>query len=88
VALEVTLLRERDEGIMLQARPFNGEIVVERATVPVNPSNPVAITVVDPVDPARAVTLAEMVVNPKSWTVYVTVAEAVLVPLVPVTVTV
>jgi len=88
VALEVTLLRERDEGVMLQARPFNGEIVVERATVPVNPSNPVAITVVDPVDPARAVTLGEVVVNPKSWTVYVTVAEAVLVPLVPVTVTV
>jgi len=48
----------------------------------------VAITVVDPVNPARAVTLAEVVVNPKSWTVYVTVAEAVLVPLVPVTVTV
>ena len=88
MALEVALFRERNEGVMLQARPFNGEIVVERATVPVNPSNPVAITVVDPVDPARAVTLGEVVVNPKSWTVYVTLAAAVLVPLVPVTVTV
>jgi hypothetical protein len=88
VALEVVLLRERKEGVRLQVRPFEGDRVVESATVPVNPSKPVAITVVDPADSARAVTLAEVVVNLKSWTVYVTVADAVLLPLVPVTVTV
>jgi hypothetical protein len=54
---------------MLQPRPFNGENVVERATVAEKPSKPVAITVVEPVDPANAVTLVEVVVNPKSWTV-------------------
>jgi hypothetical protein len=58
-----------DVGAMPQARPFNGETVVERATVAEKPSNPVAITVVEPVAPASAVTLAEVVVNPKSWTV-------------------
>lgn len=88
VALEVVLLRVRDEGVMLQPRPFNGETVVERATVPAKPSSPVAITVVEPVDPANAVTLAEVVVSVKSCTVYVRVADAVLVPLVAVTVTV
>jgi len=84
----VVVLRVRDEGAMLQARPFNAETVVERATVAEKPSNPLAITVVEPVDPANAVTLVDVVVNPKSWTVYVTVADAVLVPLVAVTVTV
>ena len=82
------LPRVRNEGVILQVRPLDGETVVERATVPVKPSNPVAITVVEPVDPANAVTLVEVVVNSKSWTVYVTVADAVLVPLVAVTVTV
>ena len=73
---------------MLQVRPLDGETVAERATVPVKPSNPVAITVDEPADPANAVTLVEVVVNPKSWTVYVTVADAVFVPLMVVTVTV
>ena len=78
----------RDEGVMPQVMPFDGEAVAERATVPANPSNAVAISVVDPVDPANAVTLVEVVVNPKSWTVYVTLADAVFAPPVPVTVTV
>jgi len=51
---------------MLQVRPLDGETVAERATVPVKPSNPVAITVVEPVNPANAVTLVEVVVNAKS----------------------
>ena len=59
----------RDVGDMPQTRPLNGETVVERATVAEKPSNPVAITVVEPVVPASAITLAEVVVNPKSWTV-------------------
>jgi hypothetical protein len=59
----------RDVGVMPQARPFNGENVVERAMVPAKPSNPVAITVVEPVVPASTVTLVEDAVNPKSWTV-------------------
>ena len=86
--LEDVLLRVRNEGEMLQIRPLDGETVIERATVPVKPSSPVAITVVVPVDPANAVTLEDVVVNPKSCTVYITVADAVLVPLVAVTVTV
>jgi len=88
VALELVALRGRMEGAGLQVRPFEGEIVVERATFPTKPSNPLAITVVEPVDPARAVTVVEVVVNPKSWIVNVTIADAVLAPLVPVTVTV
>ena len=66
VALEVVPLSGRTEGVRLQARPFEGEIVVESATFPTKPSNPLAITVVEPVAPARAVTLVEVVVNPKS----------------------
>jgi hypothetical protein len=88
VALEAVALRGRTEGVRLQFRPFEGETVVERATFPAKPSNPVAITVVEPAAPARAVTLVEVAVSPKSWTVYVTVADAELAPFVPVTVTV
>jgi hypothetical protein len=86
--LEVVLLSGRKEGLRLQTRPFEGEMVTERATFPVKPSNPLAITVVEPVDPASAVTLVEVVDIPKSWIVYVIVADAVLAPLVLVTVTV
>jgi len=88
VTLEAVGLKVRTEGVRMQFRPFEGETFVERATFPAKPSNPVAITVVVPAAPARAVTLVEVVVNAKSWTVYVTVADAVLAPLVPVTVTV
>jgi hypothetical protein len=81
-------LRVRTEGVRMQFRPFEGETFVERATFPAKLSNPVAITVVEPGAPARAVTVVEVVVNPKSWIVYVTCIDAMLVPLVPVTVTV
>jgi hypothetical protein len=66
VALEAVALRDRAEGVRLQFRPVEGETVVERATLPTKPSNPVAITVVEPAAPARVVTLVEVVVNPKS----------------------
>jgi hypothetical protein len=66
VALEAVALRERTEGVRLQFKPFEGETVVERATFPTKPSSPVAITVVEPVAPARAVTPVDVVVNPKS----------------------
>jgi len=82
------LLKERNEGLRLQARPFEGETVVERATFPANPSKPVAITVVEPGEPALALTLVEVVDIAKSWIANVTAADAVFAPLVPVTVTV
>jgi hypothetical protein len=66
VPLEAVALRETTEGVRMQFRPFEGETVVERATFPTKPSNPVAITVVEPAAPARVVTLDEVVVNPKS----------------------
>ncbi len=85
--LEVALLSASIEGLRLQVRPFEGETVTERATFPAKPFDPVAIIVVEPVDPASAVTLVEVVVIPKSWIAYVTVADAVLGPPVLVTVT-
>jgi len=88
VTLEVVLLSARTEGLRLQFRPLEGETVTERATFPAKPSNPFTIIVVEPVDPASAVTVVGVVVIPKSWIVYVTVADAVFAPLVLVTVTV
>ena len=82
------LLRERKEGVRLQVRPFEGDTVVERATFPAYPSKPVAITVVEPGEPALTVTLVEVVDIAKSWIVYVTAEVAVLEPLAPVTVAV
>ena len=61
--------------------------MTERATFPAKPSDPVAIIVVEPVDPASAITFVEVIVIPKSWIEYVTVVDAVLAPLVLVTVT-
>jgi hypothetical protein len=69
VALEIVLLSGRLVGTRLQPRPVSGEIVAERATAPVNPSTPLAITVELPGDPARTVTLAGVVVRAKSWIV-------------------
>jgi len=85
--LEAALLSASIEGLRLQVRPFEGETVTERAIFPAKPSDPVAIIVVEPVDPASAVTLVEVVVITKSWIAYVTVADAVLEPPVLVTVT-
>jgi len=63
------LLMERLVGVALQVRPFRGEIVTERATVPVKPSSPVVIIVEEPDDPAGIVTVVGVVVNAKSWIV-------------------
>jgi hypothetical protein len=88
VALEDVLVRERTEGARLQLRPFEGETVVDRATLPAKPSTPLAIIVVEPATPARVVTVVGVTVRPKSWTVKVTCANAVFAPLLPATVTV
>jgi hypothetical protein len=88
VALELELLRESTEGTALQVRPVKGETVAERATFPTKPSKPFAIIVVEPVAPARDVTLVGVTVSPKSSIAYVTCTNALLAPLVAVTVTV
>lgn len=66
VALEVVAVRERTVGVRGQFILLEGETVVERATFPTKPSNPVAITVVGAAAPARVVTLVGVVVSPKS----------------------
>jgi hypothetical protein len=74
-------------GLRVHVRPA-GETDDVRATVPVNPWRGATVMVDVPVAPARAVTLVGLAVTEKSWTVNVTTAEWVVVPLVPVTVTV
>jgi hypothetical protein len=69
------------------ARP-EGETEVVRVTVPVNPFSGLMVIVEVAVAPARADTLVGLVVTLKSVTMYVTVAEWVRLPSVPVTVTV
>ena len=63
------LVRETLVGTSWQITPAKGETVWDRATFPAKPSSPVAIIVVEPVDPARAVTLPGVIANAKSWTV-------------------
>lgn len=63
------LLRETKDGVRLQPRPLEGNIIGERATFPANPSNPVAIIVVELMEPELVVTLVEVVDNAKSWIV-------------------
>jgi hypothetical protein len=65
-----------------------GETEEVRVTVPVNPFVAVTVMVDVPVVPARTVTLVGLAAIVKSWTVNVTVAVWVRLPLVPVTVTV
>jgi hypothetical protein len=69
VELELVVVRERLVGLRRQVRPVNGETVCDSATVPANPSNPVATTVDGPVDPARTVNVVGLVVSAKSWIV-------------------
>jgi len=66
VVLETVLLSERNDGLRLQFSPFEGAKVAERATFPTNPFKPLTITVVEPEDPARTVTLVGLMVSPKS----------------------
>jgi hypothetical protein len=62
-------------------------LLLDNATVPVNPCNAVIVTVEDPAVPATTVTLVGLAEIVKSCTVKVTVAEWERLPLVPVTVT-
>jgi hypothetical protein len=65
-----------------------GVAVTVRDTVPVNPLTGVIVRVMLQGDPTGAVHVAGLAVIVKSWTTKVTVAVAVLEPLVPVIVTV
>jgi hypothetical protein len=72
-------------GLRVAVRPEDGLAV--RVTVPLNPLT-AAIVIVDvPVAPALIVILVGLAAMVKSWTTKLTWVEAVLVPLVPVTVT-
>jgi hypothetical protein len=74
-------------GVRVQVSPA-GDTEDVRATVPVNPWRGATVMVEAPAALARAVTLVGLAVTVKSLTVTVTVAEWVIDPLVPVTVTV
>ena len=74
--------------LRVHVSPLDGEIDVERVTVPLKPLTAVTVTVDVPEAPALIVTLVGLAVIVKSWTVKVTVAVADCDPLTPVTVTV
>jgi len=59
-------------GLRPQVRPVNGVIVATRLTVPVNPFNPVTVTIDVPGVPEKISTPAGFALNAKSSTVYVT----------------
>lgn len=63
-------------------------VVTVRATVPAKPFNGATVIVEVPATPTVVVTLVGLAAMVKSWTVNVTVALWLVVPLVPVTVTV
>jgi len=71
----------------VQVRPA-GETAEVRATVPVNPFTGATVIVEVALAPTTAVTLVGLAVTVKSVTVTMTVAVWVIVPLVPVTITV
>lgn len=71
----------------MQVRPA-GETAEVRATVPVNPFTGATVIVEVALAPTTAVTLVGLAVTVKSVTVTMTVAVWVIVPLVPVTITV
>jgi hypothetical protein len=75
-------------GVRVQVSPVAGDIVVDRATVPVKLFNGATVIVELPATPALTVKLVGAAATVKSWTLKVTVAECDSVPLVPVTVTV
>ena len=73
-------------GLRVAVRPDDG--VAVRLTVPLNPLTAVTVMVDVPDAPTLTVMLVGLAAIVKSWTVKVTIAEAELAPLVPVTVTV
>ncbi len=74
-------------GLNVQVRPA-GETVCVRATVPVKPFTGATVIVEVQVAPARHVTLVGLSVTVKSVTMKVVVAQWVIEPLVPHSVTV
>ena len=74
-------------GVRVHVSPVAGDIVVERATVPVKLLIGATVIVELPATPALTVKLVGAAATVKSWTLKVTVAECDSVPLVPVTVT-
>ncbi len=74
-------------GLQFAVRPFAGNIVLESESVPWNPLRLVRETVDEPDVPVGNVTVDGLAVAEKSAIVTVTVAECVIAPLKPVTVT-
>ncbi len=62
-------------GLNAQVRPVAGEMVEDRATVPVKPLTGATVIVDVAVAPARAATLVGLAVTVKSRTLTVTIAE-------------
>ena len=73
-------------GERAHVRPA-GETCEVRATVPTNPLTGATLIVEEPIVPAGVVTVVKLGLRVKSVTVYVTVAEWLIDPLAPVTVT-
>jgi hypothetical protein len=75
-------------GARVQVIPVAGLTVAVKLTTPVNPLTAVTVIVEVPAWLVLTATLVGLAAMVKSWTMKVTVVEAELVPLVPVTVTV
>jgi hypothetical protein len=75
-------------GARVQVRPVDGDTTAVRLTTPLKPWSAVTVTVETPETPARTGTEVGFATTVKSWEVNETVAETLLGPFVPVTVTV
>jgi hypothetical protein len=75
-------------GARVQIRPVDGDTIAVRLTTPLKPCSAVTVTVETPETPARTGTEVGFATTVKSWDVNETVAETLLGPFVPVTVTV
>lgn len=71
-----------------QASPLTGEIAVERVTLPTNPLIGATVTIVEIGTPGVVLTIDGLANIEKSVNLNVTLVELVMVPFVPVTVTV
>jgi len=75
-------------GVSVHDRPVVGETAAVRLTTPANPLTGATVIVEVPAVPTVVVTAVGLAVIVKSWTMKVTVALWLRLPLVPVTVTV
>lgn len=71
-----------------QVSPLGGEMVVDRVTLPVNPLRGTTVTAVATETPGVVLTIDGLAKIEKSVNLNVTLVELVIVPFVPVTVTV